>query len=205
MSKSFTPLMGIMIAVALVLLGRPGEANALQGDTVLAATLSGAEEVPDPGDPDGAGTATVVLRSASSEVCWELTASNITLPAAAAHIHEGARGVAGPVVVPLSAPDATGAANGCVTADAALMRRIMESPANFYVNVHTSDFPAGAVRGQLATSPAAEGGPAQPASPGLPSSGADTGRWLALAGFALTIGAAGLGLRIAGRRRPASH
>ena len=206
MSKSFTPLMGIMIACALVMLVRPGAANALQGDTVLAATLSGAEEAPDPGDTDGAGTATVVLRSASSEVCWELTASNITLPAAAAHIHEGARGVAGPVVVPLSAPDVTGAATGCVTADGALMTRIMEAPANFYVNVHTSDFPAGAVRGQLATSPAAEGGPAQPpAAPSMPNAGADAGRWLALVGFALTMGAAGLGLRIAGRRRTTSH
>ena len=148
----------------------------------------------------------MVLQSASSEVCWELTASNITLPAAAAHIHEGARGVAGPVVVPLSAPDANGAANGCATADAALLTRIMQSPENFYVNVHTSDFPAGAVRGQLATSPAAEGGPAQPpAAPGLPTTGADAGLWLALAGCALTGGAAGLGLRISGRRRMASH
>ncbi len=206
MGKSFTPLLGIMIACALVMLVRPGAASSLQGDTVLAATLSGAEEAPDPGDPDGAGSATVVLRSASSEVCWELTAATITLPAAAAHIHEGARGVAGPVVVPLSAPDATGAATGCATADAALMTRIMQSPENFYVNVHTSDFPAGAVRGQLATSPAAEGGPAQPpAAPGLPTTGADASLWLALAGCALTIGAAGLGLRIAGRRRMASH
>ncbi len=200
MSKLFTPLVGIMIAVALVMLVRPGAANALQGDTVLAATLAGAEEAPDPGDPDGAGTATVVLRSASSEVCWELTASNITLPAAAAHIHDGARGVAGPVVVPLSAPDATGAASGCATADAALLTRIMQNPETFYVNVHTSDFPAGAVRGQLATSPAAEGGPAQPpAAPALPNTGADAGLWLALAGLALTVGAAGLGVRITGR------
>ena len=206
MGKSFMPLMGIMIAFALVMMVRPGAANSMQGDTVLAATLSGAEEAPDPGDPDGGGSATVVLRSASSEVCWELTASNITLPAAAAHIHEGARGVAGPVVVPLSAPDANGAANGCATADAALLTQIMQNPANFYVNVHTSDFPAGAVRGQLATSPIAEGGPAQPpTAPSLPNTGADAGLWLALAGFALTVGAAGIGLRIAARRRLASH
>ena len=206
MGKSFLPLVGIMIAFTLVMMVRPGAANSMQGDTVLAATLAGAEEAPDPGDPDGAGTATVVLRSASSEICWELTASNITLPAAAAHIHEGARGVAGPVVVPLSPPDANGAANGCATADAALMTRIMQSPESFYVNVHTSDFPAGAVRGQLATSPAAEGGLAQPpAAPGLPTTGANADVWLALAGFALAVGAAGLGLNIAGRRRMASH
>lgn len=204
--KSFMPLIGIVIAFALVMIVRPEAANSMQGDTVLAATLSGAEETPDPGDPDGAGTATVVLRSASSEVCWELSASNITLPAAAAHIHEGARGVAGPVVVPLSAPDANGAANGCTTAEAALMTRIMQSPESFYVNVHTSDFPAGAVRGQLAISPIAEGGPAQPpAAPGLPNTGADAGLWLALAGFALAIGATGLGLSIAGRRSMSSR
>src|SRR5688500_4783188 len=70
MRRSSAPLVGMMIAVALVTMFRPGAVSSLQGDTVLAATLSGAEEVPDPGDPDGSGTATVVLRSASGEVCW---------------------------------------------------------------------------------------------------------------------------------------
>ena len=148
----------------------------------------------------------MVLRSASSEVCWELSVSTITLPAAAAHIHEGARGVAGPVVVPLSAPDAGGAASGCVTADAALMTRIMQSPDNFYVNVHTSDFPAGAVRGQLAISPVAEGGLAPaPATPALPNTGAGAGTQLALLGLALAAGVVGLGLSIAARRRMSNH
>ena len=38
----------------------------------------------------------------------------------------------------------------CVTADGALINRIIADPASFYVNVHTAEFPAGAVRGQVA-------------------------------------------------------
>jgi len=50
--------------------------------------LSGAAEVPGPGDTDGSGMATITLNPEQREVCFELTVSNIA-PAAAAHIHEG--------------------------------------------------------------------------------------------------------------------
>ena len=49
----------------------------------------------------------------------------------------------------LVTPDADGNVMGCATADRALVKEILQNPAGFYVNVHTSDFPAGAVRGQL--------------------------------------------------------
>ncbi len=105
--------------------------------------------MPGPGDPDGAGTATLRLRVGQGQICHTLSVSNITLPAAAAHIHSGAAGVAGPVVVTLVTPDADGNVQGCVAVDRALVKQILMNPAGFYVNVHTSDFPAGAVRGQL--------------------------------------------------------
>jgi hypothetical protein len=53
------------------------------------------------------------------------------------------------VVVGLSAPDATGYASGCASVDPELIKAIRKAPAGYYVNVHTSDYPAGALRGQL--------------------------------------------------------
>jgi len=54
-----------------------------------------------------------------------------------------------PVVVPFQAPAANGNSDGCVTATAALIDEIIATPANFYVNVHTTEHPAGAMRAQL--------------------------------------------------------
>jgi hypothetical protein len=112
--------------------------------------LSGLAEVPGPGDPDGTGSASITIDSANSQVCYTLFVQNLTLPAQAAHIHRGAAGEPGDVVVPFDiAPDATGNAVSCVVVDAALLAEIAQNPTGFYVNVHTSDFPDGAVRGQV--------------------------------------------------------
>src|SRR5215207_10362710 len=119
-----------------------------QGGRRLTAALSGAAEVPGPGDPDGAGTAVITLNQGQGEVCFELTVSNIAA-ATAAHIHTGAAGAAGPVAVTLTPPAAGGSSKGCVSADAELIKNLRQNPENFYVNVHNADFPDGAVRGQL--------------------------------------------------------
>gem|GEM_PF-1057843 len=113
----------------------------------LTTELVGAVEVP-PGDPDGSGTATIRLRPEKGEACFELTASDIG-PATAAHIHEGAEGVAGPAVVTLDPPTG-GSSSGCVSnVDTDLLRNILQNPEQYYVNVHNEEFPDGAIRGQL--------------------------------------------------------
>jgi CHRD domain len=111
------------------------------------ANLTGAAEVPGPGDPDGGGTVQVTLNTDKNEVCYDLTVTKID-DATAAHIHEGAAGKEGPVKVPFDALKG-GAAKGCKTADAAAVKDIMGNPANYYVNVHSTAYPKGAVRGQL--------------------------------------------------------
>lgn len=120
-----------------------------QGGRPLSVALTGAAEVPGPGDPDGTGRAVIRLNQGQGEVCFELTVSNIA-PATAAHIHSGAAGVAGDVVVTLTPPPTDGSSKGCVSAGADLIKDIRQNPGNFYVNVHNADFPDGAVRGQLA-------------------------------------------------------
>jgi len=102
------------------------------------------------GDADGSGQALITVNYGQREVCWETSVSDVVLPAAASHIHKADPGIRGPIVVPLSPPGATGTATGCVSGvDAALLKDILQNPASYYVNVHTSEFPAGAVRGQL--------------------------------------------------------
>jgi hypothetical protein len=116
---------------------------------VITVSLIPAEEVPGPGEEGASGTATVYLRSASNEVCVDISIDRMTFPATAAHIHEGAAGVAGPPVVTLNAPSDTGLSSTCATVDAALMQALIETPENYYVNVHNEPFPSGAIRGQL--------------------------------------------------------
>ncbi len=176
---------GLLLAVVMVMLLAMSRAvlaapvsRPVGATQELMATLKGAEELKG-GDTDGTGTSTVKIDTDKNEVCFDITVGQITLPATAAHIHEGALGVAGGVVLPLAAPDANGKAAACVTADAALIGRIVATPANFYVNVHNADFPDGALRGQLAAgaqaaTPAATTGPADTATAGATTAPADT-------------------------------
>ena len=110
------------------------------------AALTGAAEVPGPGDPDGAGLAHVVLDPDAGRACLGLEVADIAA-ATAAHIHEGPAGVAGPIVVDFTS---TLSGEDCVDGvDSALLERIRANPAAFYVNVHNARFPAGAIRGQV--------------------------------------------------------
>ena len=116
-------------------------------------SLNGAEECNattcNQGDPDGSGSAAITLNVGHASVCWDITVADITLPATASHIHLAPAGTPGSVVVPLSPPDASGHSSGCTTAAPALIQNIIDHPEEYYVNVHNTDFPAGAVRGQL--------------------------------------------------------
>lgn len=117
--------------------------------TLFNATLTGAAEVPGPGAPNGSGAAAVAIDTTANRACVLFTLVGIELPAAMAHIHSGTAAVAGPVVVPLTAPAAASSAS-CALATPAILAAIVASPVGHYANVHTAGFPAGAVRGQLA-------------------------------------------------------
>ena len=123
--------------------------TALGGGRQLTATLTGAAEVPGPGDPNGSGTATLTLNSGQEQICFTITVEGITLPAIGAHIHEAPLGEPGDIVVPLTPPDQDGVASACVGASRDLIKDIRKHPSAYYVNVHTIDFPGGAIRGQL--------------------------------------------------------
>ena len=138
--------LGLMATLALA-------GTALAAETTLTATLAGVTEGENPGDPDGSGTASIVIDPAAGTACWNLTAENIN-PVTQSHIHIGAEGESGDIVVPLDVDGFTGTSEGCIEPmeDAAVLQEILDNPAGDYVNLHTEDFPAGAIRGQLAAS-----------------------------------------------------
>ena len=118
----------------------------LAGGRPLSASLSGANEVPGPGDPDGSGTAHLTLNQGQGEICFDIEVEDID-PPTAAHIHVGEAGVAGGVVVNFDI--ASNGLSGCVDVDKSTVKAIRQNPAGYYVNVHNPAFPPGAVRGQL--------------------------------------------------------
>jgi hypothetical protein len=110
--------------------------------------LSGAAEVGTPGDPDGSGTARVIVSARKLEACIFANTRNVS-PLTLAHIHQGAAGVNGPVVVDFTSLLDGNRVRGCVAANPNIIQAIRTNPAGFYVNVHNADFPRGALRGQL--------------------------------------------------------
>jgi hypothetical protein len=137
MRKGFVLGIGLL-SVASWLTPPPAQA----ATTNEKAEMTGAEEVPGPGDPDGKGTATFVVDDAANTVCFELTYSGLG-KVTAAHIHTGAKGVAGPPAVTLKGD------KGCVNTDPTTVKALRDDPGSHYVNIHTDEFPKGAIRGQL--------------------------------------------------------
>ena len=134
-----------MLAAAVVI-ALPATA-APQPLATLRANLT--TEVPGPGDPNGHGHAVVKVYKA--RVCYKLSVRGIK-PATMAHIHKGAKGVAGPIVVPtdgssLNLPRPT--SSGCEAVPPALSMKLRQNPSNYYVNVHNKPYPDGTIRGQL--------------------------------------------------------
>jgi hypothetical protein len=113
---------------------------------MVVATLTGAKEVPGPGDPNGRGHVTITLKRAVGKVCANATWRRIGTPIAA-HIHKGGPQVSGDVVVDLTS-SVTGGAH-CVSAPRPTIKKIIAHPKRYYFNIHTARFQAGAIRGQL--------------------------------------------------------
>src|SRR6266516_8154761 len=136
-----------LIALALVLLI---PASAALGQT-LGAVLTAAQEVPPTTSP-GFGNFTGTFDSTRSNLTVTLTVANLGAPITGAHIHEKDVGSqTGAVKLNfVSSSFVNGKLTGTFAvppADPTLFARILAHPSNFYVNVHTSQFPNGAVRG----------------------------------------------------------
>jgi hypothetical protein len=151
MRRRYAATGALALAATAVVIGAGTSAARAPASKPLITGMNGQVETPK-GDPDGVGAASVVFIS-PTKLCYTLVVNKIDKPAAA-HIHKGAPGVAGDVVVAFTKLPATGnggTAGACVTAQASVISQIKANPKGFYVNVHTAAFPGGAIRGQLHT------------------------------------------------------
>jgi hypothetical protein len=125
----------------------------------LEAKLEGRNEVPVPGKPpvgDPKGSATGIIKVQGDRVTFAFSWTGISAPTLG-HIHQGDTGVNGDVKVPLFGTpmpaNVTAAAGAATVSDPAIADALRTNPSGFYLNLHTKEFPGGAVRGQLAKLP----------------------------------------------------
>lgn len=177
-------LQGFTALVIVVLLALALAPATAARTTSYSAQISAAEEVPSNASP-ATGQATYTLSADGMTLHYKLTVNNLTNPVMA-HIHTGAKGVNGPVVLPLfNGPNASGVKNGTLIegdvtaaqltgpmAGKTMADLLAEMDAgNTYTNIHTNDGkdPAGTGPGDLAAGEIR--GQNVGATPGLPSTG----------------------------------
>ncbi len=134
----------------------PPPGDPTNAGTFLAAVLEGRNEVPVPGGPavgDRDGQAVEILRIKGNQVSFAIKWKNLGA-LSAGHVHAGASGTNGAVQVPffgagLADPSLTATIGSVTVTDQTLLDNLKNNPGSFYANLHTTEFPGGAVRGQL--------------------------------------------------------
>lgn len=111
------------------------------------AKMAGANETP-PNKSTGTGTAKVTMDVQHNQACWNLSVQKLQGTVTKAEIQRAPAGKSGPTVLNLSPPSG-GSSHGCKAVGPPLARGIVKHPDTYYVNVLTSKFPNGEVRGQL--------------------------------------------------------
>jgi hypothetical protein len=135
------PLLATIAAAMLLLTVVTGSALA-RPVYVFESVMTGAAEVPGPGDPNAIGHATIMVEPDNDRLCWVVSWNRVDGTVVASHIH-------GPATTEFGS---TGLNQGCIESPdlSAIIDAIVANPELYYVNVHSlPDFGAGAIRGQL--------------------------------------------------------
>jgi hypothetical protein len=159
----------VMLCCALMAGTGAFQARAAGMAMKMSATLRGSEQVP-PVQSPGKGTFSATIPANNKSISYRLTFTRLSTRVIGAHIHAGARGTNGPIVVffcggggrPACPPNG-GTVTGTITAAnvvggggikrgdlAGLIKAIMDG--NTYVNVHSTKYKDGEIRGQIASS-----------------------------------------------------
>ncbi len=157
MNLRLTALRALAMAGVCGLMLTAGTLPASAATTSLSASGTGADQVPALSATDKV-SGTFDIDSAAGTLTYKISFQG-SEAATMGHIHKGAAGAKGDVVVPFDAAVINAGGSATVTVDAAVLEAIVADPAGYYLNVHTASAPGGAARGQLmagsGTSPSA--------------------------------------------------
>jgi hypothetical protein len=152
-----------LVVVVLSYLLSAGSASA--DPVTFAVKATAAAVVPTPGPAGASGSATFTVNDSTGQICYQLSETGITAPEGA-HIHQGAAGTVGPIVVVLDISKLNTTGQSCTASTPAIASAIIANPSNYYMIIHTMQYDAGAIRGQLTRAPdgvnAGSGGRAAP-------------------------------------------
>jgi hypothetical protein len=146
----------VLAAIAGLLFSAPAHAT-----TLLTASLNGANERPTPVTTPAAGTGSVVLNDAETNIDVLLSWASLSSTAFLAHIHgpAGVNATATPIIdltssIP-AAPNNTASLNGGSPLSFAVTAQQVADLKNglWYFNVHSAEFPGGEIRGQIVPEP----------------------------------------------------
>jgi Cu/Zn superoxide dismutase len=141
--KKFLPTLIFLSILAYL----PLSANHLSASLLFTARLNGAQEVPEV-TTDAQGVAMFSLDQRHNTIFINAQFSNLSGPITGAHIHEGAPGENGGVVIDLSSFLIGNRLKGAVRdIDADAVAKMLNG--DYYINVHTAANPGGEIRGQI--------------------------------------------------------
>lgn len=156
--RSLVVITATLAALTLLVGMTVGGALAARPVWTYSIPLTGDQEVGG-GDEDARGRAIVQIRPDDGVVCFNIGWKNIDGTVWGGHIHNAPAGSNGGIVVgffggppPSAFTDFPGEKHrvmDCVGADPGLLWSIVSNPDQYYVNVHSTVFGPGAVRGQL--------------------------------------------------------
>jgi len=143
-----TAVLGLLGSVALAGCATLEEAAVQAVSTTHHATLTGAEVVTSRGDPDGFAKAQLSISNELDQICYDVGDIRGLAPITSLTINRGRRGQVGPAVLRVERAN-EGVWKNCVKRSEWLERNIEYSPGAFYVQISTTEFPNGAIRGQF--------------------------------------------------------
>lgn len=100
------------------------------------------------GDPHASGFVKLTVMPVERQICYDFSLHGVDSPMMA-HVHRGTRLQIGPPIVSLfTGPGAP--IEGCAAANTGQLTDMIADPSDYYVTLATTEYPDGALRGQLA-------------------------------------------------------